>query len=102
MLKRKAKYRSIKILRNAEQELYDKIWYDRHQMYKELLNSKNDPQIAKNLWPGAHKTEKNIEKRYGKKSLGPWSGFEWGMLNGKLSALRWALGSKWDKLDIDN
>ena len=25
--------------------------------------------------------------------------FEWGMWNGKLSALRWILGSEWDFLD---
>jgi len=25
--------------------------------------------------------------------------FEWGMINGKLSALRWVMGDEWDMLD---
>jgi len=25
--------------------------------------------------------------------------FEWGMINGKLSAIRWMLGEEWDMLD---
>jgi len=42
---------------------------------------------------------KRVEAQYGKGSLGPYSDFEWGMINGKLSALRWVLGDEWDFLD---
>jgi hypothetical protein len=40
------------------------------------------------------------EKRFGKKNLVPTgSDFDWGMVSGKLSALRWVLGDDWDMLD---
>ena len=41
-----------------------------------------------------------VEAKYtGAGMLGPYTDFELGMLNGKLSALRWVLGSEWDFLD---
>jgi len=41
----------------------------------------------------------DVRAKYPESELGPWTDFEWGMINGKLSALRWALGSEWDDLD---
>ena len=32
-------------------------------------------------------------------ALGQWDEFEWGMVNGKLSALRWVLRDVWDFFD---
>ena len=42
-----------------------------------------------------------VEKKYGKRKLRNYyhNDFEWGMLNGKFSALRWVMGSEWDFLD---
>ena len=43
---------------------------------------------------------KRVEETYTEPGeLGPYTDFELGMLNGKLSALRWVLGSEWDFLD---
>jgi len=51
--------------------------------------------IKKQVFAQARKAAKRIRKKYGKKNLG-WDDFEWGMVNGKLSALRWVMGDEWD------
>jgi hypothetical protein len=53
----------------------------------------------------AQKYRQQLEKLYGPGFSESWRGaggssdFSWGMLNGKLSALRWVLGCEWDFLD---
>jgi hypothetical protein len=42
---------------------------------------------------------REIEQRYGVDNVGPWDDWGWGFVHGKLSALRWVLGSEWDFLD---
>lgn len=95
-------------------ELLDKIWYNRHQVLREKIESGSIKLVDKETWPiqdharrpvqrdvweGAKKSARRLEKKYGLENLGPWDDFEWGMLNGKLSALRWVLGDEWDNLD---
>jgi len=92
----KGPIRNVENILAAEEELTDKIWYDRNQL---LINSghlKDKPQY---IIKGAVSAMKTAEKKYGKKNLGPYNDIDWGMINGKLSALRWVLGEDWDILD---
>ena len=55
--------------------------------------------VVDTIWQGALKAAKKMEIEVGRELLGPWDDFEWGMINGKLSAIRWVLGDEWDMLD---
>jgi hypothetical protein len=103
----------------AEEEFYDKVWYDRHKNHLEKspcgsahhVNGNPEDNRLENLeWVGQPQGDKALrqagedaartkEDKYGKDNLGPYTDFEWGMINGKLSALRWVLGDEWDMLD---
>lgn len=88
--------RSLSEILEAAHELCDKVWYDRHMLARQQGRDKDwKPEIRE----GAYKSAAKMERKYGKDSLGPWTKFEWGMINGKLSALRWVLGDEWDMLD---
>jgi len=99
---------------DAIDELCTKVWYNRHQITRqkiergqttivemETLPVKDHLRrpIQRDVWEGALRAAAKVEKKYGLKNLGPWDDFDWGMPNGKLSALRWVLGDDWDMLD---
>lgn len=90
--------RSEKQILKEEIIAENKVWYDRHQVgmagpYKK----EKDPEVLKCI-KGGIKCAKEMEKKYGKKNLGPYDTFEWGRLNGRLETLRWVLGCDWDDL----
>ncbi|MFV8345151.1 PIN domain-containing protein [Flavobacterium sp. ZB4P13] len=104
--------RGITEIWKAEKEFEEKIWYNRHQnlAYKisieeikiieqeEFSTENTNSTIILQIWEGAEKSAKKLEEKYGKENL-IWDDFEWGMINGKLSALRWTTGEEWDNLD---
>lgn len=94
--------------------LFDQVWYNRHQIARQkiergqtkIVEKETFPvkdhsrrPIQRDVWEGALKAAAKVEKKHGLENLGPWNDFEWGMINGKLSALRWVLGDEWDMLD---
>lgn len=90
--------RSMEEVADVVEEFFEKIWFDRHLSLRYKVEQgieTVDPQI----WAGALKSAEKVIRKYGEENLGPYSDFEWGMLNGKLSALRWVLGEEWDMLD---
>ena len=90
--------RTMDEIANMSQEFVEKIWFDRHLSLRYRVEQgieKVDPKI----WEGALKSAEKVIQKFGEDNLGPYSDFEWGMLNGKLSALRWVLGEEWDMLD---
>lgn len=99
-------YWSMPLLRNendidaASEEFFDKVWWNRQQIWMEKLKSGEEPlsEKRKGILETAKAAAKRIEDKYGAENLG-WDDFEWGMVNGKLSALRWVTGAEWDFLD---
>jgi hypothetical protein len=106
--------RGLTEILDAEDLLFHQVWYNRHQNMLihieegtiKIVEKETYPRpagapqtIQRDILKGAKKAARDVERRYGKKNLGPWDDFGWGMINGKLSALRWLLGDEWDMLD---
>jgi predicted nucleic acid-binding protein len=105
--------RRLSEILEAEHLLYRQVWYNRHMNRRhgvergkikiipdaEYSFKRHSKHIKEQIWKGALAAAKRTEDEVGKENLGPWTDFEWGMLNGKLSALRWITGDEWDMLD---
>lgn len=98
----------------AEHLLFRQVWYNPHwNLRHEIETGKvrivadnklsrvpyRQDEISETTWAGALAAAKRTEDEVGVDNLGPRTDFKWGMLNGKLSALRWVTGSEWDVLD---
>lgn len=82
----------------AEEEFFDRIWHERHLVAINRAEESGED-TTKGVWIAAKEAADRIKARHGEGNLGPYEDFQWGMLNGKLSALRWVLGDEWDFLD---
>ncbi|EKS9798864.1 MULTISPECIES: PIN domain-containing protein [Burkholderia] len=107
--------RSLTEMLDAIDRLTTQVWYNRHKYLawqvekgKHKIVSREEwtekrlngqTHTVEEIWKGALKAAKKAERKLGAGNYGPWTDFEWGMINGKLSALRWVLGDEWDFLD---
>lgn len=107
--------RSLSEMVDAMDELTEQVWYTRHKNLDRKIKHKkvkvvtqdewvkagsnNSTHIIDSVWDGAKHAATDTLKRLGKAKCGPHDDFEWGMINGKLSAIRWILGDEWDMLD---
>ena len=107
--------RSLSEMLAAEEVLWRQVWYNRHKNSEWMVQRgkikivprdvwkkgkrNNQSQLVDDIWKGALRAARRTERELGKDNIGPWTDFEWGMINGKLSAIRWVLGDEWDMLD---
>lgn len=108
--------RKLSELLETEHKLFQQVWYNRHwnrriaidrgkhklvsrEEWEKLSHRERNDAIVDTIWEGALASATRIETELGPGEIGPWDDFEWGMINGKLSAIRWMLGDDWDMLD---
>lgn len=108
--------RALSELLDAEHTLFQQVWYNRkwvlieraergdHRLVTQAIWDSASPKERQamtidTVWAGMLAAMKRTEEQLGPDNIGPWDDFEWGMLNGKLSAVRWVMGDEWDMLD---
>jgi hypothetical protein len=76
--------RNNKDIREAYDEFWKKVWYERHM--------RNQPKVGQDA-------ARCIEEKYGKAKLAEMINdpFEHGMIYGQMRALAWVLGAEWNE-----
>jgi len=92
--------RRLDEIMGAEKQMFDRVWYHRSLQHEYQLEDAGDQAEIERLRAIAGPGRQRVERTYTQAGeLGPYTDFELGILSGKLSALRWVLGSEWDFLD---
>jgi|SRR5271166_2568358 len=84
----------------AEKEFLDRVWFGRKLEYLANIADGTEKEASSEIMEGMRRAMRKVVAEYGRENLQEVEdAFEWGMVNGKLSALRWVLGEEWDMLD---
>jgi pyrimidine deaminase RibD-like protein len=75
-------------------ELWEKVWYIRKIIRLEKIEAGEIPPDSP--IPRADKRMREIEEKYGKENLG-WDDVDWGLVQGRMSALSWVMGAEWEE-----
>lgn len=71
-------------------ELWDKVWWNRHMIHEHDHGHQECSGVGE---MGCEKAAR-VVKTYGRENLG-WNDIDWGLLQGRLSAISWVMGSEW-------
>jgi hypothetical protein len=88
--------RNDEALLKTYNEFWDKVWWNRHQAWRARVEAGEQlSDVDRELYERAEEKAAEIAEQYGRDEL-VLDEFEWGMLNGRMSALAWVLGSEWN------
>lgn len=90
--------RNDKLILATYDELRDKVWWNRHQAWRRRVDTGEDELTPERrlLYARARVAATQIEKKYGRASL-ELDDAEWSLLNGRMSALAWVMGTEWNE-----
>jgi pyrimidine deaminase RibD-like protein len=90
--------RNDKDILAAYEEFADKVKWNRFKIQIEKAESSTEPLTPdqRSIVDLHKRLSADIEEKYGRENLG-WDDFEWGFLQGKMSALAWVTGSEWEE-----
>lgn len=84
---------------DAVEEFFDRVWHERKLVMRENIKTGVEDMPPRDIMRDMLLAMTRVQRKYGQDNLEVQSDFDWGMINGKLSALRWVMGDDWDDLD---